>query len=98
MVKDTSAGARREVVEHPTPDKQHTHVLQHPNVGTSEHTSEPAEALTLGFTSAEILNIQKTHAMYPKLASKLLAFQIKELHDIDITATQIASLKKKKVL
>jgi DNA mismatch repair protein MutS len=92
MVKDTSAGAQREVAIHRVPVNQHTHV------GTSEPAESQAEALTLGFTSAEILNIQKVHAMYPKLVSKLLAFQIKELHDIDITPTQIASLKKKKVL
>ena len=99
MVKDTSAGAQREVVVHGEDTKSgagstHTHVRQDTHVPTSE----PTEALTLGFTSAEILNIQKTHAMYPKLTSKLLAFQIKELHDIDITPTQIASLKKKKML
>jgi hypothetical protein len=80
------------VAIHRVPVNQHTHV------GTSEPAESQAEALTLGFTSAEILNIQKVHAMYPKLVSKLLAFQIKELHDIDITPTQIASLKKKKVL
>lgn len=87
IVKDTSAGARR-TVEHrdvPTSDVK------------SAKTSEQ-ETYILGFTSAEILNIQKTHAMYPKLTSKLLAFQIKEAHGIDITPTQIAGLKKKKIL
>ncbi len=89
MVKDTSAGARREVV------------VEHRDVPTSDVSKKivtEAETLILGFTSAEILNIQKTHAMFPKLTSKLLAFQIKEAHGIEITPTQIATLKKKKIL
>ena len=87
MVKDTSAGARRTV--------------EHREVSTSDVSKKivtEAEPAVLGFTSAEILNIQKTHALFPKLTSKLLAFQIKEEHGIEITPTQIASLKKKKVL
>jgi DNA mismatch repair protein MutS len=111
MVKDTSAGAQREVVEHRVPVKQHTHVptsvLYSQNLCESSSGSQTldqtletpgTQTSVLGFTSDQILNIQKVHAMYPKLTSKLLAFQIKELHDIDITPTQIASLKKKKVL
>jgi DNA mismatch repair protein MutS len=90
MVKDTSAGARR--------------VVEHRDVGTSDvaktstSTSEKTDGNILGFTSAEILNIQKTYVMYPKLTSKLLAFQLKETHGIDISPTQIATLKKKKVI
>jgi DNA mismatch repair protein MutS len=89
MVKDTSAGARREVV------------VEHRDVSTSDVSKKimtEVEPAVLGFTSAEILKIQKTHALFPKLTSKLLAFQIKEAHGIEITPTQIAGLKKKKIL
>lgn len=90
MVKDTSAGARRSVTT--------SELKKHRDVATSDHAPAEDETYVLGFTSAEILNIQKTHAMYPKLTSKLLAFQMKETYGIDITPSQIATLKKKKVI
>ncbi len=95
MVEDTSAGARRSVTISTSDPKKHRDVT---SAKTSDVETSAEAGGVLGFTSAEILNIQKTYVMYPKLTSKLLAFQLKEAHGIDITPTQIASLKKKKIL
>jgi hypothetical protein len=43
----------------------------------------------------KIVQIAKEH---PNLSTKLLLFQIKERHDLDVTSTQIATLRRKKII
>jgi hypothetical protein len=44
---------------------------------------------------AHIVEIAKAH---PSLSTKLLIFQVKERHDIDVTSAQIGALRRKKII
>jgi DNA mismatch repair protein MutS len=54
---------------------------------------------TIGGLSAEdvahIVEIAKAH---PSLSTKLLIFQVKERHDIDVTSAQIGTLRRKRII
>jgi len=65
-----------------------------------ERTSAtPKPTTTIGDLGEEdIAHIVEIATAYPNLSTKLLLFQIKERHGLDVTSTQIATLRRKKII
>jgi DNA mismatch repair protein MutS len=65
---------------------------------TSASTS-PKPTTTIGdLGEDDITNIAQIAKEHPTLSTKLLLFQIKERHGLDVTSTQIATLRRKKII
>ena len=70
------------------PEREIIHVKEiEPKKNTIVHLSDDVVRL-----------VAETAKTYPHLSSKLLVFQMKELHDIDITTQELGVLKRKKLI
>jgi hypothetical protein len=62
-------------------------------------SASPKPTTTIGdLGEDDITNIAQIAKEHPTLSTKLLLFQIKERHGLDVTSTQIATLRRKKII
>lgn len=81
-VKHTSAGPEREI----------RHQEQ------EVHSPKEKKSIIGCFSEEDVAHIVNTAKAHPSLSTKLLVFQIKECHGIDVTSTQITALRRKKII